>query len=683
MANKKNINNTRSGVPPAKTAQSQSRPQIASLNNDNAAAHNSLINRFANWFIVGGISLLTFLFFRSCLDNQFTNWDDLGYITMNSLIKDQSAAWLSNIFSVAHPVMGNYHPLTILLYAIEYRNFGLQPWFYHLDSLLLHIVVTIAVYLFIKVLTGRNIAAAITALLFGLHPMHVESVAWAAGRKDLLYGLFFVLASTAYLFYIRNKGTKKTIWYVCVLLLFACSLLAKSVAVSLPVTLLAIDYLEKRKWNWALLIEKLPHFGLALLFGILSVSAQKATGAMDALDVTYKPLERLDLGCYALCTYLWKAVIPEGLSNYYPYPAKVGDVLPVYYNLFIAIVLGLSFIVWRYGRKNRALVFGIGFFAINIFLLLQFIPVGNAIVSDRYGYIPYLGLFFIAGWFVSELFQQKVTVQKGKIALAVVVAFSLAMGYLTSERCQDWYSSITIWKDDVAKHPESPLGYSYLGQEYLALYEKATNASDRRRLGDSSMYCFHMSLLKKPDFITPLISIANMQRINGQTDSARKNYLQAMALNSKNDQVYEGLGIIYSMNQQYDSAGYCFRKAIEIRPLMAEGYCNFANLLDITGKTDSSLAIYAKAISLDPDAYMPYLNMGRLFFKQKKYDDAIKNLDKSIERNAEYGETYYLRAVCHAANGNKALALQDVDKAKALGYGQINPNFYEQLKLKE
>ncbi len=670
-------------MPPAKIVKSQSGQQAESLSNGNAAADYSLINKYANWFIIGGISLLTLIFFRTCLDNQFTNWDDLGYITMNALIKDQSAAWLSNIFSFAHPVMGNYHPLTILLYAIEYRNFGLQPWYYHLDSLLLHILVTIAVYLFIKVLTGRNIAAAITALLFGLHPMHVESVAWAAGRKDVLYGLFFVLACIAYLFYIRYKGAKKTIWYMCVLLLFTCSLLAKSVAVSLPVTLLAIDYLERRKWSWRLLLEKLPHFGLALLFGILSVSAQKVTGAMDALDVSFNPLERLALGCYAFCTYLWKAVIPAGLSNYYPYPEKAADALPSVYYLFIIIVSVLAFMLWRYGRKNRTLVFGTGFFVINIFLLLQFIPVGSAIVSDRYGYIPYLGLFFIVGWYVSELFRQKEKVRTGTIVLAAILIYCLGLGYRTSERCADWYNSITIWKDDVAKHPESPLGYSYLGQEYLAMYEKATNASDRNRFGDSSMYCFHLSLQKKPDYITPLISVANMQRINGQTDSAKKNYLKAMALNSKNDQVYEGLGIIYSINQQYDSAGFCFRKAIEIRPSQAEGYCNFANLLDITGKADSALAIYATAISLDPDAYMPYLNMGRLFFKQKKYDDAIKNLDKAIDRNAEYGETYYLRAVCYSEKGNKRQALQDVEKAKALGYARINPAFYEQLKQKE
>ena len=175
--------------------------------------------------IAGGIALLTWLFFKVCLDNQITNWDDPGYIKDDPLIKDISAEGIKNIFST--PIMGNYHPLTILSYAIEYSYVQLKQEFYyvyHRDSVLFHIAVTLLVFWFVNVLTKRPIAAAVTALLFGLHPMHVESVAWLAGRKDVLYGMFFMASLVAYVYYIRAAGSRKWSLYAAVVLLFVCSL---------------------------------------------------------------------------------------------------------------------------------------------------------------------------------------------------------------------------------------------------------------------------------------------------------------------------------------------------------------------------------------------------------------------------------------------------------------------------
>jgi tetratricopeptide (TPR) repeat protein len=143
--------------------------------------------------------------------------------------------------------------------------------------------------------------------------------------------------------------------------------------------------------------------------------------------------------------------------------------------------------------------------------------------------------------------------------------------------------------------------------------------------------------------------------------------------------VYLGLGVIYSIKQQFDSAEYCFKKAIAIKPFLPEGYSNFANYLDIVGKTDSSLAMYAVAISQNPDAYIPYMNRGRIYYRLKKYEEGIKDLNKAIELNDKSGDSYYLRAKCYAQKGNKAQATQDAEKAKTLGV-QVDPNFLQQLK---
>jgi len=680
MAKKKNTQAANLGSVPAKPVANIQKQQPASRGKNAGGENTGAPGRYREALVVGGIAVVTFLFFRACLDNKLTNWDDLGYIISNPLIKDSSWQGIKNIFSISHPVMGNYHPFTILLYNIEYSYQGLQPWIYHFDSVLLHVLCTIAVYFFIKVLSRRTVAAAVVALLFGLHPMHVESVAWAAGRKDVLYGMFFVLSCTAYIYYLRAVGSKKTVWYITCLLLFALSLLAKSVAVTLPVTLFVIDYYEKRKLGWGLLIEKLPHFGLALLFGILSVMAQKDIGALGSLDAHFNFIERIALGGYALCNYLWKVIVPTGLSNFYPYPLKIGDALPVSYYIYPVIIIGLAFAVWRFARHNRAVIFGLSFFIINIFLLLQFIPVGGAIISDRYGYIPYIGLFFLLGWFVSGFFEAKEKIPTGKVVLGITIAYCLALGYLTNERCKDWYDSVTLWKDDIEKHPDAPVGYFYLGQEYFTRYEGATSANEKKIMGDSSLLCFNMSIARKPDYINPIICVAELQRNYGLLDDARNTYYRALKINDKNESVYLGLGVVYSIKKQFDSAAFCFRKALSLKPFFPEGYSNYANFLDITGNADSSMIEYATAIAQNPDAYIPYMNRARILIRRGKIDDAMKDLNRAADISPETGEVYYLRAKCYAQKGNKTLALQDVQKATSLGYTQVDQNFVQQLK---
>ena len=693
------------------------KPQAARATNSDQNSDAGFLGKYTNILIPVVIGLVTYLFLQTCTNNKLTNWDDLGYIITDPTIKNTSAEGIKRILGFdgipAASVMGNYHPFTILLYAIEYSYYGLEPWIYHFDSVLLQVLITIAVYYFVKLFTGRTVAAGITALLFGLHPMHVESVAWAAGRKDILYGLFFVLTCTTWIKYIRGSGKQKTYWYIAGIVLFALSLLAKSVGVTLPVTLFLLDYFEgrplwvygtenKKNLNFMLVVEKLPHFGLALLFGLISVFAQKDIGALGSLDANFNPLERIALGCYALWNYLWKAVLPLGLSNFYPYPLKVGDSLPAVYYIYPAIILAIGFLVWRFGRKNKMVIFGLGFFLINIVLLLQFIPVGGAIMSDRYGYIPYLGLFMILGWFVSGYFEDKAKLPVGKILLGVTLAYCLVLGYLANERCKDWYDSISLWKDDAEKHPEGPVAYFYLGQEYFTRYEAAASAKEKQMDGDSSMYYFNMSVARKPDYINPIICIAELQRNYNQNDAAEQTYYKAMKISDKNESVYLGLGVIHTIKgterlrslripmdsfrldpiarQELDSARFCFQAGIKLKAYFPEGYSNFANYLDIMGKTDSALLEYANAIEQNPDAYIPYMNRARIYLLQvKNYDKAIADYNKAIMLKPEMAEPYYLRGRAYLAKGNKTSALQDVEKAKTMGY-PVDPAIYNDLK---
>ncbi len=712
MAKKKINQNTNPGSTPAKSPVHQQRPQpTRSKVAPAVAGEKSFLSKYAIILIPAAIGILTYICLKACTVNELTNWDDLGYIKNCPLIKDMSDDWLKNIFalklhplSAVNPVMGNYHPITMMLYALEYHKYGLEPWIYHFDSVIAHVVCTIAVFFFVNVFTRRIIAATIVALLFGLHPMHVESVAWAAGRKDILYGLFYVLAMTCYVFYLRAAGNKKITWYIALTILFLLSLLSKAVAVTLPLALFLIDYFEgrqllipnapgddkgniperfkKSKINYWLVLDKIPLLALAYGFGRLATNAQIEIGAYASLDASFTNLERFALGCYAFCTYLWKAIIPTGLCNFYPYPLKVGNPLslPGIYYIYPVIALGLIASILVFARKNKIIMFGFGFFILNIILLLQFIPVGGAILSDRYGYIPYLGLFLIIGWYVSNYFEVKEKIPTGKILLGIMIGYCLVLGYMSNERCKDWYDSVTLWQDDIDKHPEAPVGYFYLGQEYFTRYELAVDPKKKKIYADSALAMFNASIQRKPDYINPIICVAELQRSSGLIDAARTTYYRALSINSKSESAYLGLGVVLSIKQQFDSAGYYFRTALSIKPFSPEGHSNFANYLDIVGKLDSSLLEYAESIRENRDVYIPYMNRARIYLRQEKPDEAMKDIALGLQNNPNAGDLYYLRARCYGKKGNKAAAIEDVKKARSLGSTLSDPVLESQLK---
>ena len=604
-----------------KTTAPSAKPIAPEQKADGASGSNGLLTTYAQPLMLAAIVLLTYLFYRGSLDNKFTNWDDLGYVLTNPLIKNSTTEGLKHLFSIDALVMGNYHPLTIVTYWYEYGKHGLEPEYYHIHSLLFHMLCTATVFWFTKVLTRSSLAALITGLLFALHPMRVESVTWIAGRKDLMYGMFYMLACTTYLFYIRNQAGKRLIWYIATILLFALSLFCKSVGVTLPVVLFLLDFYEQRKLNLTLVLEKLPLFALSVIFGLISIYAQKDVGALGTLDVKFNTLERVALGCYALCMYLWKLLAPVNLTNFYPYPMKVDGALPGIYFVYPVLVAGLLFMLWKFGRKQRLILVGVAFFVINLLLLLQFLPVGGAIMSDRYTYIPYAGLFLVIGALAAKMYEEKKPL--ANVVIGACVVASMIFGYMTNERNKEWYDSISLWNSAIERNPESPIAYFYLGQDYYTRFESAMTQQDRQRYGDSAYYYFVKSVERKPDYTSPIICIGEYQRSTGQIDAAKTTYLQALSIKNDLESAYLGLGVVYSIKQQFDSAGPAFRKALTLKSYFPEGHANYANFLDITGKTDSALLEYATAIKQNPDAYIPYMNRGQIYLRINKPDMAL------------------------------------------------------------
>ncbi len=333
------------------------------------------------------------------------------------------------------------------------------------------------------------------------------------------------------------------------------------------------------------------------------------------------------------------------------------------------------------GVKNKMVIFGLGFFIVNIFLLLQFIPVGGAVISDRYGYIPYLGLFVMTGSLVSYYYDGKEKSATGKLAIGISICYCLALGFATNERCKDWRDSLSLWNDDREKHPEAPVAYYYLGLEYSNRYDAATDPKEKKNYLDSCLYYYVTAIQHKPDYLNAIICLIELQRSIGQVNEAKANYLLALKQDNKNDNVYLGLGVVYSIKRQFDSAHWAFQSALRIRPVNPEGHSNYANFFDMSGRLDSALGTeYAIAIAQNPNAMIPYMNRAKIYLKTGKFDESIADYTKAIQLVPTMGDAYYMRSHCYAFKGNKQLALQDVEKARSLGFAGIDPNYYAELK---
>jgi hypothetical protein len=263
--------------------------------------------------------------------------------------------------------------------------------------------------------------AAITALFFAIHPMHVESVAWISERKDLLYSFFFISGLSTYYEYIHATANRNK-WYIYTILLFLCSLLSKSTAIIFPLMLLIFDYYFRRGWKKKVLFEKIPFFLLSLVFGVITILSQKSAGAINAdLMPEYNLLQRFFVVCFTTSYYIVKLFLPFNLAVLHFAPTE----LPYYYYLSPLFLLLLALLVYRSRTMKRELIFGLLFYLAGVSLTSQVIPVGYTVVSERYSYIPYIGLFFILGCFYAAVQNKNYFVK-----LKPIINYLLAGAYI-------------------------------------------------------------------------------------------------------------------------------------------------------------------------------------------------------------------------------------------------------------
>jgi len=475
------------------------------------------------------ILVVTFLVFSRSLGNDIlTGWDDGSYVTHSDVANFGQGSGAS-IFSNFH--LGMYQPIAVLSFAYNKMIGGSSPASYILVNILLHLLNTWLVFKLMLKWLNRFEPAYIVALLFALHPMHVEGVVWISTRSSLLYSAFFLAGLIQYDKYLETAKRKH---YFLTIMWAILALFSKSMAATLPLALLLVDYLRNRSFKMSVLIEKIPFFILSVIFGIIAIKASTSFGHITGLEKDFGIFERIVLVLYGVSFYLIKLVLPVNLSAIYAFPEKVDGLFPIWvYGSLIALVVA-AWVIWKNKENRRIFIFGGLFFLATIGMVLPLFWSRIFITADRYTYIPYLGLFIIVAIALTRLWDGRNNLKvstRNTVYTAVILSLLLLVS-ATWNRIKYWKDVPTLLNqviDNQRSHADMAHGYFYLGNYYDAL---------------------------------------------GNDEEAVKNYSLSISRNDDYLLAYNNRGIIRGKQMNMNAAIADFTKAITVNPDYAESYYN-------------------------------------------------------------------------------------------------------------
>ncbi len=618
------------------------------------------------------IAVATLVPFLGSLDNEFVSWDDAIYVTENRLIQELSWKSVSKIFS--SPRKKTYVPLSALSLAIDYSLWELDPFGYHLTNLLLHLINTLLVFCLVRRLAHRLLPALIAALLFGVHPMHVESVAWISERKDVLSTLFFL---TALLSYLRYRTSQKTLFYLLALACFVLALLSKQIAITLPVVLVLCDFLEGRSWTKRALIEKIPFLLLSLFFGLGAYlldqfrwwpQVLKPARSISQTHEAHNPQEIIERVGERKSpdrqpTSKGQEARPEADQNLRdPSPDKAtkqDDILTrvlsdhakwarpaflaeqlllscwgVIHSLGTALLLVPLSIIYIAPPEASFLqptfLLSLLFVATlsicvwisnrytrvvvfgSLFFFFTLLPTFKFLPfsADRYTYIPSIGLCCLAGFAFDWLHTRWRGVGRRLLVVSVGLVLSL-LGVLTWQRCEVWQDSESLWSSVVSAYSGYPAVHINLGHAYWN---------------------------------------------KGKLDAAIGAYKTALSLAPTRVEALNNLGTAHAQKGEFETAIESFQKALAVKPHYSQARANLASVYVKQGRLDIALAEYQKALAREPNNPEILFNVGIVWHKKGELKPAILHYARALNGNPHQPSIYHNLAFALHGLGERSKA---------------------------
>jgi tetratricopeptide (TPR) repeat protein len=619
------------------------------------------------------LGLVTLVLYLPAVRYDFLAFDDQEYVTENPHVR--AGLTLKGLVWAFGFHASNWHPLTWVSHMLDCQIYGLNPAGHHLTNVLLHAANTVLLFLVLSWMTGGLWRSAIVAALFGWHPLHVESVAWVAERKDVLSGFFFMLTLLAYVRYVEKSETrnpkseasqksefwKRSVFYALALLFFALGLMSKPMVVTLPFVLLLSDFWPLRRIQFPiadyrtifdLLREKVPFLALTTIACILTVIAQAQAHSV-ASTAGLHMLSRITHALVAYLHYIGVIFWPRHLAIYYPYKLSV----PPMEVLGSGLVLGIiSMVALRFARKYPSLLVGWLWFLGMLVPVIGLVQVGEQAWADRYTYLPSFGLFVAVVWGIWELFQSQSSecsavldrasgdavrtphptfaemVGRGVLTAPgiLMIGMAVTLVILASLQLRYWTNTRTLFEHTANVTRNNYMAVTLLGS-LDAKEGKLVEAIER----------YKTALSWKSDYPEAHFFLGNAFDRQGKLDEAISEYKKALGFKPIQEETHILLGVALAKQKRYDEAVSHYRVALELNPESAVAHNNLARVLHTQGRFDEAIEHYSAALRLDPGLAEAHNNVGILLLAQGKLIHGVTELREAVRLSPDNRESAY------------------------------------------
>ena len=626
----------------------------------------------ARWFIPAFIIAITLVVFLPVLNNDFVNWDDDKNILENPYYR--GLGWTNLKWMFTTRLSGHYQPLSWITLGLDYLLWGMEPFGYHLTNLLLHTANAVLFY-FVALRLLRvafsspapsgefslRFAAAFAALAFSIHPLRVESVAWITERRDVLSGLFFLLAILCYLQAAAVEEAHPKRWRTVSVIIYAFSLLSKSIGMTLPIVLLILDiYPLKRlsgvKGNWfgpearRIWLEKVPFLLLALLAGIITLFGHRR--AVVALE-QYAVLPRLTRGLVGLAFYIWKTVLPLNLSPIYEVSFDV-DFWAWRFLLSAMAVLGITIFLLTVRRRWPAGLAAWVCYGVMLTPVLGVIQT-SVRLADRYSYLSCLGWAVLGGsgflyrWHSGRSSRTSILLTNG-LAVAILVS----LGLLTWKQTQIWKNSETLWKHALSIVPQSKVAQVNLG---YALTEAGNS--------NTAMRHFRRALEIDPDLAEAYSGIGHALSKRGELKEASDYFRRAVEIKPFDPKAHYNLAFTLGKNGDLEGAIHHFQRALELRPDNLQARYNLAIAFTVRGDLEAAIAQFHQVLAIEPNNTNAHYSLGVALTSRGRLDEAIDHFRRALRMEPEHAKAREWLARAHALQDNRDEALKSHQKSSS------------------
>jgi Tfp pilus assembly protein PilF len=604
--------------------------------------------------VAAALIAVSLYIYAPALHYGFLSYDDSPYVADNAQVRrGLTGAGVLWAFTTGHA--SNWHPVTWLSHMLDVQIFDMNAGGHHFTNLLLHIANSLLLFGLLYRITGTWRRSAMVAMLFAAHPLHVESVAWIAERKDVLSTLFWMLTMWAYVGYVKNPRPGR---YLAVIAVFALGLMSKPMLVTLPLVLLLFDvwplnrvrFEAGQKQLWIRMCrEKIPLFLLVAASSIATILAQSRGGAVQSFEAA-SLYQRVSNALVSYVAYLGQMLWPRELAAFYPYKPL---------SLWLAAIsaLGLiavSVLVIRFSRGRPFLFAGWFWYVITLVPVIGLIQVGGQARADRYTYIPLIGVFIIAAWGIPLIFERWRHRGIGLQVAACIVICALAAGARSQVRY--WESDLALWEHTVQATGDNYFARTNLGfalidggnlQAGIEQYNEAlrinpNSAETRNALGtalsdqgklDAAMEQYAAALRIRPGYADAHSNRGIALARRGETQEAYKEFEKALEINPENPKIQYNFGFTLVNQGRPDEAISYFRKAVELKPGYAEAFFQMGNIFYGKGRLSEAEAEYNRAIQINPEYEDAHHNLGIILERQNRIDEAIIHFREALRVN--------------------------------------------------